>query len=1154
MILGLPLSIYFQNCAPQGHKGVTRVGDNAVKSPFADKKVVLDSSSFYGKPISANNESDQNSITTDDFSSNSSFDSSTNTFKSEILLKKDIRLVAKINNSCAQSWCAEGQNLDSITCQAFKQGVLPQKKNRFQIYEIKNPGELNETQLQEWAGKSQVDRLCLSGISELRSYVQNALFNDARYSYQQLANDLINFENAQTYFPSSSLARVKVGIIDSGVADDVDLTNVVSRVSNSAWDATPNPLFMGNDQTKPNQYHGTFVAGIVGAIRNNSRGFVGVAPNVDIYAYAIGNGLGQMTNAEIANAIADAVADGLDVVNMSFGNVGGYYNDDPMISDGLIDGYNSNVLFVVAAGNSGNNLDSRPSFPAQYSFSMQNVITVGASDTVGNVASFSNRSATYVNILAPGVSIASVYPSNLTPPAGGVAIMDGTSFAAPMVTGAAALMIGSYRFRNLALDVGTFKKMLTVDGAKIRNDLIPYIKNGAFLDLVLLGQAIQQQSTLQPITISQSRTIDAKGNPQIELSISYNSSILASVSANSRIGVFDLTSGCNYSSSCLIQSLPWPPTNATCVGSNCTYKVILNRDQVITMMSSKTDPQQKLPLSVAIYHVVSGKSIYGVDAASKIDIRDLPGNLGQPIIGEVTNIRMDMQYFYIQGWACLPGSEEAVYVGIIDKNSTSVLTDFAYDYPYMVPHSTIDADGDISWMANVNSSNSFNTGVVHSRAYQASGITVSQTQKNRYPAGLESNPQLVSLCQTLTASHGFELIVPFKQLSSNNLSGQMFKVVAGNTGPVTLSDASGNVQFEFPEIVSSTTEDSFSITRDSQNYQINGSLCSLSPSPIEVEASFTTYNYVWALTNLIPNIKMSDGGFVYDNKLLPTTSKPLPIETVQMVSNTDMTLKFTKDTLVATDSDPFTKAYKSFSSYPPNAGIGGPTVGGGISDASIQNFAANINSYNKFLRIGTGENITYYRRNSNYMSGPAWDTLQTLYQNDRSNLKPLNPGTSVANYKFWDFYDVGQPFSTNLVAYDFSGHYENVASYLSSAYQISSALREAKKFETPLAKGTGLLGHGNLSVNWSGSCSSGIKHELSNYVISDYIKYAPFYTTGASGFWIQGGTPNNYVGTTTALAMRNLPITLRFFQDGKLVLHLESDSGSNFRQVDYSFK
>ena len=268
------------------------------------------------------------------------------------VLLPDVQLIAKIDNACAREWCDGASGSESITCPAYQADLNPRLQKTFQVYTIPNPGALSEEDLQAWISNSKIDTECIRGVSEIQTY-QSSVFNDPSYGSQTTNLSLIEFEAGQASFPSTALATVKVGIIDSGVAADSDLV-VASRSNfsvNSVARGSAFPLFENDDQTKPNNFHGTFVAAIVGAKRNNSDKIVGLAPNVELHAYAVGNGNGSMSNLEISNAISAAVLDGMEVVNMSFGTSGSKYNDDPMTRDGIVQGYIANLIFVAPSEN-----------------------------------------------------------------------------------------------------------------------------------------------------------------------------------------------------------------------------------------------------------------------------------------------------------------------------------------------------------------------------------------------------------------------------------------------------------------------------------------------------------------------------------------------------------------------------------------------------------------------------------------------------------------------------------------------------------------------------------------------------------------------------------------------------------------------------------
>jgi subtilisin family serine protease len=171
--------------------------------------------------------------------------------------------------------------------------------------------------------------------------------------------------------------------------------------------------------------HGTHVAGTIAASLNGT-GVVGVAPSVRIMALKfIKNTAGCGSDAMAIDAIDYAATFGVRIINASWGGSDRSLPIESAIAD-------SGALFVAAAGNNGKNLDSSSYdfYPAESP--QANILSVAAIDQRGARASFSNYGATTVDIAAPGTNILSTYP-------GGYAWADGTSMAAPHVSGIAAL-------------------------------------------------------------------------------------------------------------------------------------------------------------------------------------------------------------------------------------------------------------------------------------------------------------------------------------------------------------------------------------------------------------------------------------------------------------------------------------------------------------------------------------------------------------------------------------------------------------------------------------------------------------------------------------------------------------------------------------------
>jgi hypothetical protein len=233
--------------------------------------------------------------------------------------------------------------------------------------------------------------------------------------------------------------------------------------------------------------HGTHVSGIIGAAGNNGVGVSGVCWQVTLMPLDTFDSSGESLTSSLVEAIAYAEMMGAKLINASWGDP----DEDPLLEETIRSFTAAGGLFIAAAGNeNGKDNDVFTSFPANYS--IDGLLSVGASNVLDQAASFSSIGNNRVHLFAPGSGIYSTYPTtSLT-----YGMKSGTSMAAPMVTGAAALLCGW----NPALDNLSIKYRLmgTVDRLDALEDLC---KSGGRLNAAaLFGPDIQSPSAVVDLT------------------------------------------------------------------------------------------------------------------------------------------------------------------------------------------------------------------------------------------------------------------------------------------------------------------------------------------------------------------------------------------------------------------------------------------------------------------------------------------------------------------------------------------------------------------------------------------------------------------------------------------------------------------------------
>lgn len=220
-----------------------------------------------------------------------------------------------------------------------------------------------------------------------------------------------------------------------------------------------------NEVTGPDAMHGTHVAGIIGANRNNDLGINGVATDVKIMVIrAVPNG--DERDKDVANAIRYAADNGASIVNMSFGKK--YSPEKKWVDDAVKYAQSKGVLLIAAAGNDNLDIDTDPQYPMKKyndKKEAENWITVGAlswKDGKDIVANFSNYGQVGVDVFAPGVDIYSSVPNSKYEE------KSGTSMAAPAVTGVAALLKSYFP----ALTATQIKKIILESSVKIPSEKV----------------------------------------------------------------------------------------------------------------------------------------------------------------------------------------------------------------------------------------------------------------------------------------------------------------------------------------------------------------------------------------------------------------------------------------------------------------------------------------------------------------------------------------------------------------------------------------------------------------------------------------------------------------------------------------------------------
>src|ERR1039458_5017492 len=244
---------------------------------------------------------------------------------------------------------------------------------------------------------------------------------------------LTNISAAAAWDVLTSASNIVVAVVDTGVRyTHEDLASnmwVNPNDGGHGWNALD-----GNNNPADAGTHGTMVAGVLGAVGNNDKGVVGVAWRVQIMACACFNSFGSGNVSDVITCLDYARTNGARIINASWG-----FTNSLALSNAMISLRNAGIIVVAACGNSSTNIDLSPTYPASYQ--LDNIITVASTSKNNVLSTFSNYGATNVDLAAPGEQIYSTFPATDS-----FYFTDsgGTSFSAPYVSGACALLMAQY--------------------------------------------------------------------------------------------------------------------------------------------------------------------------------------------------------------------------------------------------------------------------------------------------------------------------------------------------------------------------------------------------------------------------------------------------------------------------------------------------------------------------------------------------------------------------------------------------------------------------------------------------------------------------------------------------------------------------------------
>jgi subtilisin family serine protease len=413
--------------------------------------------------------------------------------KVEVDLRKNLRIVPYPSDKRYKIESVDSDTLEDVKVNHPEQneGTSHYHVNQVVVKFRTEPSDEDLAQIQKDLESRTVKKLGYTYVFEssrmdakqMMQYFQNWNVEYAEPHFLYMTNESANQPNDMLYaryqwnlpaidtLPGWDVSKgssdVLVAVIDTGVdLDHLDLQNRVVQGLNVIDPEKPPIDDVG---------HGTHVAGVISALVNNEEGVAGISWYNNILPVKVLDETGAGSTYSVAQGIIWATDQGAKVINMSLGN----YAEAKFLHDAIRYAFDRDLVLIAASGNDNT---EQPGYPAAY----PEVFAVAATDAEGRKAPFSNY-GDYIDVAAPGVSIASTYPGNH------YAALSGTSMASPHVTALAAL-IRSANPQLTNVEVMDIMRQTATDLGEPGKDI--YFGYGQIDIARALAQAVQEKRSL----------------------------------------------------------------------------------------------------------------------------------------------------------------------------------------------------------------------------------------------------------------------------------------------------------------------------------------------------------------------------------------------------------------------------------------------------------------------------------------------------------------------------------------------------------------------------------------------------------------------------------------------------------------------------------